>query len=346
MLHELERLLEAAIKAFRDNHAQAEIDINEIADEAKIGPGAIVDKIIRLTMGEKQIQYNVEIKRNLQRPYVGLIIHRRNHIPGPFLLVTNYVNEAIAEDLRKNKIEFIDAAGNAYIDQPPLFIHIKGNKLKDKWLGAMRDQAFRGTGLKVVFIFLGNPQMVNKNYRAIARAAGVALGNIGMIIDDLTKQGFLLDMGKKGYKLVNKRRLLDRFVGDYPKRLRQRLLMGRFQGILDWREMDALGFENALWGGEVAAAEMTDYLKPQNLTIYLEPKLFEKFLIKHRLKKDPNGEIEILELFWGLDNLAGNKGLVHPILVYTDLIATANNRNIETAQVIYERYIAELIRED
>ena len=346
MPYELEGLFDAAVKALRDNLPHAKIDINEIADEAKLGPDAKVDKIIRLTIGEKRIQYNVEVKRNLQRPYVGLLVHRRNLVPGPFLLVAHHVNEALAEDLRRNRIEFIDGAGNAYIDQPPLYVHVKGNKPKDKRRDVAKDRAFRGTGLKVVFVFLCDPQMVNKNYRAIARAAGVALGNIGLIIDDLTTQGFLLDMGKKGHKLIDKKRLLDRFVEDYPKKLRQRLLLGRFQGHMDWRKTKALGFDNALWGGEVAAAEMTDYLKPQNLTIYLEPKLFEQFLIKYRLKKDPNGEIEVLGIFWGLEGLAVHKGLVHPILVYADLMATADERNIETAQVIYERHIAEHIRED
>ena len=346
MIYQLEAIFKAAVAALRANLAHTEIEIQENADEAKLGPDYIVDKTIWLTIGLKRVQYYVEIKRNLQRPYVGLIIHRRNFIPGPFLLVADYVNEPMAEDLKKNKIEFIDAAGNAYINQPPLYIYIKGNKPQDKRLEAVRDRAFRGTGLKVAFTFLCNPQMVNKNYRAIARAAGVALGNIGLIINDLVTQDFLLDMGKKGYKLVNKKRLLDRFIEDYPKKLRQRLLLGRFQSHLDWKETHFLGLENVYWGGEVAAAVMTDYLKPQQLTIYLAPALFEDFLLKYRLKKDPDGEIEILEAFWEPAKLVGDVGLVPPILVYADLIATADKRNIETAQVIYERDILQLIRED
>jgi len=345
MQYELEGLFEAAVKALRDNLPHAVIVINEITDEAKFGPDIKVDKIIRLTIGEKRIQYYVEIKRNLQRPYVGLVIHRRNLIPGPFLLVTHYVNDAIAEDLRKNKIEYIDATGNAYINQPPLYIHIEGNQPKERWLEVIRDEAFRGTGLRVVFIFLCNPQMVNENYRTIAHAAGVALGNVGLIIKDLTKQGFLLDMGKKGYRLVSKKRLFNRFVEDYPKKLRKRLLLGKFQGNPALGNTKVLGFD-ALWGGEVAAAEMTDYLKPQNLTIYLAPFYINKFLLEYRLNKNPDGEIELLEIFWEPTHLFDYKGLVHPILVYADLMATAIDRNIETAQVIYDRYIAQLVRED
>ena len=31
---------------------------------------------------------------------------------------------------------------------------------------------------------------------------------------------------------------------------------------------------------------------------------------------------------------------VHPILVYADLIATGNQRNIETARILYDEHIA------
>ena len=40
------------------------------------------------------------------------------------------------------------------------------------------------------------------------------------------------------------------------------------------------------------------------------------------------------------------EGLVNPILVYADLIATGDSRNLETGRVIHEQFIAELIGED
>lgn len=36
----------------------------------------------------------------------------------------------------------------------------------------------------------------------------------------------------------------------------------------------------------------------------------------------------------------------HPILVYADIIVIGNQRNIETAKVVYEQHIIRLIRED
>ena len=346
MLHQQEEVFNAALKAVRDNFAAIPIHVDVLGTDMKYGPDITVDKLIQLTIGEKQIQYYAEIKNNITRANIGLMIQRRNMLPGPLLLFTNHVNDVMAEHLKEYKIEFIDAAGNTYINQPPIYVFIKGNKLKDKYQNPPPGKTFRPTGLKVIFTFLCDPLIIQKNYRAIAHAAGVALGNIGWIIIDLKRQGFILDMGRNGYKLIQKQRLLERFIEEYPKKLRQQLFFGRFRGDQNWWGKKDQDIGNALWGGEAAAAKMGNYLKPQTITVYVKQELLNEFLLKNRLKKDAHGEVEILRLFWDFANLAEYDGLVHPILTYADLIATADQRNIETARVIYEQKVVRFIRED
>ncbi len=58
------------------------------------------------------------------------------------------------------------------------------------------------------------------------------------------------------------------------------------------------------------------------------------------------GEVEILKRFWKPAEPRTRKDVVHPILIYADLLATGNERNIETARIIYEQHIIQLIRED
>jgi len=106
----------------------------------------------------------------------------------------------------------------------------------------------------------------------------------------------------------------------------------------------------AHWGGEVAAAKLTEYLKPQLVTIYAK-KTPGKLLLMHRLRKEPDGNVEVLNTFWNFDHRWTNldekhRDLVHPILIYADLLATGDARNIETAEIIYEREITRFIRED
>jgi hypothetical protein len=346
MLQKLEDAFTAALGALRDNFAAIPVQVDVLGTNLQFGMDQIADKHIKLTIGKNQVQYFAEIKNNLTRANIGLMIQHRNMLPGPLLLVTNRVNDIMAEYLKEYGIEFIDTAGNAYINQPPIYIHIKGNKLKDKCQNAPPGQAFRPTGLKVVFTFLCDPKLINNNYRAIARTAGVALGNIGWIIVDLKRQGYILDMGRQGRKLIQKQRLLDRFVEEYPIKLRRQLFLGKFRGDQDWWDKQHIDLENALWGGEIAAAKMGNYLKPGTVTVYIRQQVLNDFVLKNRLKRDPNGEVEILQLFWDTTDLAEHNGLVHPILIYADLMATANQRNVEAARAIYEQDIVRFIRDD
>jgi len=59
-----------------------------------------------------------------------------------------------------------------------------------------------------------------------------------------------------------------------------------------------------------------------------------------------NATCEILERFWKPVEMWRYEDLVHPILVYADLLATRNQRNVETAKMIYEQHIIRLSRED
>ena len=71
-----------------------------------------------------------------------------------------------------------------------------------------------------------------------------------------------------------------------------------------------------------------------------------KLLLKNKIKKDPNGNIEIFKAFWEFEYNWPHRNLVHPLLIYADLLATGDARNIETAEIIYEQELTRLIRED
>jgi hypothetical protein len=163
---------------------------------------------------------------------------------------------------------------------------------------------------------------------------------------ELKELGYLLDMGKRGNRLIQKEKLLQRWVTAYPEQLRPKLTLGRFKGETGWWQQKTLDPFKAQWGGEVAAAKLTQYLQPQIITIYTTPQELNQLLIENRLKRDQTGIVEILERFWKPPELWTHKDVVHPILIYADLLATGNERNIETARIIYEQHIIQLIRED
>jgi hypothetical protein len=69
-------------------------------------------------------------------------------------------------------------------------------------------------------------------------------------------------------------------------------------------------------------------------------------IIKQRLRKDPQGDVEILRRFWNFTTVDQRADVVPPLLVYADLLATGDERNTETARMVYEKYLVGLVRED
>lgn len=343
-----EELFRLATAAFQKNFQEQTV-IETIEFEPQGINGYQPDRLIRIALKGAELKYYAEIKTAITavtRAQKLLLLINRAKLDHPLLLIAKYVNPKMAEELRQGGMEFIDAAGNAFINQPPIYIFIKGNKPPETIMPTPPKRAFRPAGLRVIYAFLCNPGMENKPYREIADATGVALGTIGWFMRELKETGFLVDMGMRGNKLTQKEALLQRWVTAYPEQLRPKLLLGRYKGEYDWWRQKRLDPFKAQWGGEIAAARLTQYLQPQIITIYTTARQLNDLLIENRLKKDPNGDVEVLERFWTPGEQEKHEDVVHPILVYADLLATGNERNIETARMIYEQHIVRLIRED
>jgi hypothetical protein len=307
------------------------------------------DALVRLTGHGVDRELAVECKKRLTQGTMGAMIHQLQRFPIKGLLITEYVNPKMAEQLKKMDIQFIDTAGNAYLNEPPVFIYIKGNKPPENLQPRGIRRIFQPTGLKIIFAFLCHPNLANAPYREVAKAANVALGTVGWVMRDLKGEGYLLEMGKRGRRLTNKKKLFDRWVMAYPEKLRPKLMIGKYktpnQG---WHKDVRLNNYQGYWGGEVAAAKLKTFLKPETVTIYTA-EVNTNLLLDNRLRKDPEGDIELLKIFWNTEYVGYNGGindLVPPVLIYADLLATGEARNIETAETVYEQELAGFIRED
>ncbi|AEF99442.1 type IV toxin-antitoxin system AbiEi family antitoxin [Methylomonas methanica] len=296
--------------------------------------------------GTTKIPVAIEIK-NLVNMAVLHGIYQLKQINQQGLLVARYVNPLMAERLKEMDIWFIDTAGNTYINALPVYVYITGNKPPQAQATKPTNRAFTPIGLKIVYALLCRPELVNAPYRNIAQTATAALGTVALVFKDLINLGYIVDMGTRGRRLKNGKKLLDRWLIAYPEQLRPRQEIGRYSAPDPywWQAADLHNLQ-AYWGGEVAADRLTHYLKPQTATIYVMEKWQNKLKITYRLRKDPTGDIEILKAFWDVENEMNRTDITHPILVYADLIASGDPRNLEVAQIIYEQKLAEHFRED
>ena len=315
------------------------------AMEPKQRSGA--DAIVNLGDENKRWRFYVEVKPQLTSHTLGPAIAAVSQIKKEHrsaALVSAYINPSQADKLRQLGIEFFDTAGNASFQQKGLHVFITGRKPRAAKSLGRPARAFNPTGSRLVFTLLCQPGLENKSYREMAKEAGISLGAVNWIMNDLKSLGHLSDFGARGRRLVNRKELLKRWTSAYPEQLRHKLILGRFrtEHRHDWWRKAQLP-SDAFWGGEVAAKLLTQYLKPQTVTIYSESNL-PKLQARFGLRRESDGNIELLRRFWKFDHW-DRKDLqtAPPLLVYADLLSTANDRNLETAEIIYEQYIARLV---
>lgn len=306
----------------------------------KVGTHA-PDGLVRIQYENECLDFTVQAKTRITRATIAIEKAQQAEHTEDCILVAEYVTPPLADLMREKGLFFMDLAGNAYINKPPIYVFVKGNKLTEELKPAAIKRLFKTAGLKVVFALLDAPERVNLPYRQLADMTDVALGTVDWIFGDLKEMRFLVDMGRRRRQMTNLLNLLKRWVEAYPDQLRPKLGIERFKADHPdwWQDVDILNY-NACWGGEVAAARITKRLKPEKIIIYA-PELPGKLIIEKKLRKTTTGDIEILKPFWKFDHQLMNEGIVPPLLVYADLMATGDDRNMETAGIIYDRYLAQ-----
>lgn len=337
------------------DHAAAALEPLGLALQKMKQPSGIpqlpADAWARVARGREHIDYLAEARRTVTPATLGALLMQLRHMAEaagrPALLVTDYVTPQVAETLRTQHQQFVDAAGNAYLEGPGLFVYVTGRKLRERHTTPRGNKMFATAGLKVLFALLCDPALADAPYRGIAAAAGVALGAVPAALADLRQARHLIETDKVRRLLATKR-LLDEWALAYAHTLRAKTLLKtyvapNFGTWADWR----LDPEQARWGGEPAANLLVRYLRPGVLTIYAD-KLPPRLIVEQRLVlAGPLVEANLLELrkpFWGLTlRVEGRPDTVPLPLVYADLLATGDGRCIETAQMVYDEYLARLL---
>ncbi len=288
----------------------------------------------------------VEVKTELRGYQLANILEQARQY-NPLIIVAERIFPTLKAILRLNKIGYLDTAGNIFLPTAQHVIWIDGNKPVEEEK-PVTNRAFTKTGLRTVFYLLLHKEAINLPHRQLAKATGVALGNINNILGGLRDAGFILPLDKKNIQLQNKKALLERWMVGYHEILKPTLHIGNFhfwaenkffdrKVLLEQLEEKVWEKEPAVWGGEPAAEILTNYLTPAVLTLYTnKPKAI--LMPKWTIIPDEKGNIEVYKKFWN-DNEWDAKKLAPPLLVYADLMMTGDPRCIETARLIYEKYL-------
>lgn len=295
------------------------------------------DGYLDITLKNKKIILNAFIRKEMRNHQINQIINIMND---PKILIAERIFPGIKKELRERKIAYLEANGNFYFENQDNLIWIETQKpipiTKEKG-----NRAFTKTGLKVLFHFLVNDNLINQTYRQIANYTGVGLGNVNNIFTGLKETGFLLKLNQTQFVLNNKKELLQKWATAYKETLQPTLEIGRFhfaneENFTHWRNVQ-LQKGKTWWGGEPAGDLLTNYLRPGELTIYTTETRNE-LMRNYRLIPEPKGDVRVYKKFWNNEKNDNNEA-VTPLLTYVDLISTGDKRCLETAEMIFKQHV-------
>ena len=281
-------------------------------------------------------EFVVETKPEITKGNKGIVlaqlkeVSRENNLP--IILLTKYIPTEIAKEYVNEGVFYLDVAGNCNIRQNNLVLLVEGKKI-ERMAKVNQPRAFQEAGIKLIFLFLVDPEKAQLTYRELAELANISLGSVGTIMQELIDLNFILKT-KQTLKLKNTKELLNRWITAYHDVLRPRLVMKHMRFVRPesynrWKEInlnepDGLAF----WGGEPGANLLTNYLHPGIYTIYTY-RNWQSFK-DIGLVPDETGNVEVLVIFWGPQTCLG----IPPVLIYADLMSSGSDRNIETANMI------------
>ena len=270
---------------------------------------------------------------------------RANARWGPWILLARYVPRELGRELTAGGANYLDLEGNCHLRLGErYFVHVEGRIAERK---NAEGRGLRAPGYQVLFAILANPELLNEGIVNIGKLAGVGKTTVAETLVKLKHEGLVGEVGGRR-RLVNPRDVLDRWLAGYANAVRPKLLVGRYRtqdadpGQLERRIEQTLGKEmDWAWGGGAAAMRLTKHYRGETTILHVARKTPD---LPKRLRalRDADGPLLILEVPGPIAFEGALERTVHPLLVYTELLNTGDDRARETALEVRERYLEHL----
>lgn len=283
-------------------------------------------------------------RRPTGAPTLTRALRTQGEIHGERLLLLGpIVHPRSARDLRAAGIQFLDAAGNAYLDFEGVLIDVRGRRLDPHLAPHKHFSPERSTNLftprraQVVFVLLSWPVLLGASVRATAAAAKVSVGQAQSTLRLLDEQE-LYD--HRSRRLLRRDLLAERWAEAFAIGLGPKTRLKQFHGEPSRLMLEGNG--EVFVSGEQAVSWIRN---PSTATLYVDdfdPRL--AFVNRWRTDEEPN--ISVRRTFWAPpedERPTHFPAPAPPLLVYADLLATHEGRQLEAARKVKEDH-AELWR--
>ncbi|WP_244956857.1 type IV toxin-antitoxin system AbiEi family antitoxin [Enterovibrio norvegicus] len=304
------------------------IEITDIQYQDTDARDSGVDATVTLKIAGETRTFDADIKRIHRKATLDAFLQAQRQ--RETLLICNPLSAFLRQYSEEKGINYIDEAGNAHIVQPGFFLHIEGKKRE-------KTQDTRPTLsvgiMKCLFALLADDTLLNRPYEVIAEKSGVSLGMVSKTLK------YLIDIqaipkDKKSRRFLDRSTLIQQWLAAYPQVLRKKLAPFRVKTPLHWQAMTLK--EGELWGGEVAAATLTNYLEPEEYWLFTRDPI-QKKMRELEARPSTDGQLLIAAPFWG-KSLSVNTA-AQTLLTVAELLASNDSRNREAAEILNDQYL-------
>lgn len=315
--HEHGQIMNGSVMPHAVSRLRAQLaELGVMADVDPLPPsGEAEGAIVTLARGAFQQTYRlIEEDKTVPRaltPGHGVI---------PIMVFRSFVSPRTAEAFRRSGIQYLDSAGNAWVEFGDVLIDVRGRPRPAEAGPAapVSGNLFTRGRAQVIFALLAWPRLWDQPQRELAAAAGVSLGQAHNTLALLAEAGYDGARPRPGQT-----GLLDLWAAAFPTGLARHLTLATYRGDVDGFKPTRA--EEPVWlSGEQA---VTDLLRPASMTLYVEE--FDPHLaVANRWRSDGEPNVVVRHKFWNAPDDAPSSGVLDAPwpLVYADLLASRDSR--------------------
>jgi len=268
-------------------------------------------------------------------------------IPG-LVVLTPAVGRFLGDFLAKHGVNFVDLAGNCSLRLGGSYqARIQG---RARTSSRTTEKALRAPAYRVLFALLARSELLDAPARTLAEAAGDVSPQTAIDLRKrLVARGDVLASGNgHQWAPAGLRRATEFWLAGFSATLFPGLSLGRFHTqekdlrllgeSLGKRLGDARSWR---WGGGAAAQRLTGYYRGPRTVIYFAsapPTPARKL----GLVPSADGDVWLARSPGPAAFTGSDERCVHPLLVYADLLAEADDRAREAAAELRNRFLPEL----
>lgn len=183
--------------------------------------------------------------------------------------------------------------------------------------------------MKCLFALFAEKDLINETYANIASKADISVGMVTKAMKYLIENNHIVK-NKRQRRFLHEPELRYEWLKSYNHILARYHQMTTYPPVDNWE--DILLQPGDVWGGEVAASQLTKYNRPHEMLLFSRHQPV-KYSIGH--KELP--PLKVVKPFWGESLKIGQSALA--LLTMAELLLSKDARNREVAYLINDKHV-------